>query len=152
MDIGSIFFILGLFLIVVLFLSRPFFEDKKEGDNKVRHRYSHLVAEKERLLTAIQELDLDLELKKIPPENHASKRAQLMREAAEVLKKLDQLLGKEGHVSPANQVSEGEEDQLEALIKSRRKELNKKSAHFCPHCGGGVQISDQYCTHCGKKI
>lgn len=150
MDIGSILVVLGLFLLVVLFLSRPFLEGKKEGDDFVRHRYSHLVAEKERLLTAIQDLDLDLELKKIPPENHAQKRQQLMGEAAQTMKMLDQLSGKDEHTSPAGQDSE--EDQLEALIASRRKQLTEKSTGFCPHCGKAVQIADQFCTHCGKKI
>jgi hypothetical protein len=152
MDIGSVFVIAGIFLLAGLFVVRPFFERDRRGEDRVRHRYSHLVAEKERLLEAIQELDLDLELKKITPEDHARKRSQLTAEAARILKELDQLQSTDPGLPKAQPGAGDEVDELEALISSRRKELHGSPEAFCPHCGKKVQEEDQYCTHCGEKI
>jgi len=153
MDIGSVFVILGIFLLAGLFVIRPFFDQERKGEDRVRHRYSHLIAEKERLLAAIQELDLDLELKKISPEDHTKKRSQLTVEAAQVLRELDQLKGvKPGLQADSASAGGGELDELEALISSRRKEIKGSAAVFCPHCGEQVQADDQYCTYCGEKI
>jgi hypothetical protein len=152
MDIGSVLVIIGIFLLAGLFVVRPFFERERKDGDRVRHRYSHLIAEKERLLEAIQELDLDLELNKISPEDHARKRSQLTAEAARVLEELDHLQGADPGLSKAQPAADEEVDELEALISSRRKELQGSPEAFCPHCGKQIQEGDQYCTHCGDKI
>lgn len=152
MDIGSFLILLGIFLLSGLFVVRPFFDWKSSGEDQVRHRFSHLIAEKERLLSAIQELDLDLELHKISPEDHKQKRARLTGQAAEVLQSLDQLKEREPDVNLEVEPSRDDLDELEALISSRRRELEGTPAAFCPHCGGQVESEDKYCTHCGEEI
>ncbi len=64
MDFGSIFLILALLLMVILFISRPFLSTavsaaavKAERDED--HRRSALLAERDRLLTSVKELDFD---------------------------------------------------------------------------------------------
>lgn len=152
MDLGSFFVILGIFLLTLLFLVRPFLEEKDQNGQDRGQRYSQLAAEKESLLSTIQELDHDLELQKISPDVHHQKRAQLAQKAARVLEKLDQLQGKSSPAAGTQSGTDPEDDELEALISSRRQELKEEVGGYCPHCGGEVKLSDQYCTHCGEKI
>ena len=151
MDIGSIFVLLGIFLLSVLFIIRPFWKEDGREQPGVRHRYSHLVAEKERFLSAIHDLDLEMELKKISAEDHQNQRAILVREAAIVLEKLDEMPDPDpGSGKPADEP--GGADELESLIASRREELQGKASGFCPNCGHSVMSTDQFCGHCGEKI
>jgi len=46
----------------------------------------------------------------------------------------------------------GPDDDLEAIIASRRRQRKEKSAGFCPQCGGPVQKSDRFCPKCGTKV
>jgi hypothetical protein len=95
MDIGSIFLILALLILVILFISRPFFErptDKGVTMNmQEEHDYSSLLAERDRILNALQELDFDHVLGKIPAEDYPSQRAVLLQRGTEILKKLDEI-------------------------------------------------------------
>ncbi len=95
MDIGSIFLILALLILVALFISRPFFEGSTVSadalTNQEEHDYSSLLAERDRILNALQELDFDHVLGKIPDEDYPSQRALLLQKGTEVLKKLDEI-------------------------------------------------------------
>jgi hypothetical protein len=44
------------------------------------------------------------------------------------------------------------DDDLEAMISSRRKGRTKKSAGFCPRCGKPVMVTDRFCPSCGKSL
>lgn len=119
MDIGSIFLILALLILVALFISRPFFEQATSKANAMtvqeEHDYSSLLAERDRILNALQELDFDYVLGKIPDEDYPAQRAFLLQKGAEVLKKLDEIQ------SPGT--LEGEDDldaRIEAAIARRR--------------------------------
>jgi hypothetical protein len=91
MDIGSLFLILALLILVGLFVSRPFFEPKATAVTKQEHDLSALLAEKDRTLTALQELEFDFVLGKIPEENYPAQRAFLVQKGIEVLQRLDGL-------------------------------------------------------------
>jgi len=95
MDIGSIFLILALLILVVLFISRPFFEQPTVKSDEMtvqeEHDYSSLLAERDRILNALQELDFDHVLGKIPDEDYPSQRAFLLQRGTDVLKKLDEI-------------------------------------------------------------
>jgi NADH pyrophosphatase NudC (nudix superfamily) len=45
-----------------------------------------------------------------------------------------------------------DDDDLEAMIASRRKTHKDKSAGFCPKCGKPILVSDRFCPSCGKAI
>ncbi|RPH59497.1 MAG: zinc ribbon domain-containing protein [Chloroflexi bacterium] len=177
MEIGAIFLLLAVVLLVTLFVARPFIEHRRVSViSSDEHELSSLLAERDRLITALQELDFDHTLGKIPTEDYPSMRADLMRHAADVLQKLD------AHTSPNGQASAGNgdaesrieaviaarradaavqksaasepasDDDLEALIASRKAARKEKSAGFCPKCGKPVLRSDRFCPHCGKSI
>jgi len=95
MDIGSILLILSLFIFVALFVSRPLLSTEAAGKVSVRavddDELSHLLAERDRILNAIKELDFDYSLHKIPEAEYPIQRAALVHQGAEILKQLDEM-------------------------------------------------------------
>jgi hypothetical protein len=183
MDIGSIFLILGLLVLVALFISRPFFEHTSRVVSQDEHETSALMAERDRLINALQELDFDYALGKIPEADYPAQRALLLQQGAEILKKLDvhqlQPAGDDvearieaaiaarradaarvdvqgqPRLAPngaANRNIATPDDDIEAILASRRRERSEKSAGFCPRCGRPVQISDRFCPKCGATL
>jgi rubrerythrin len=188
MDIGSIFLILALFVLVVLFISQPFFERKPAVSvgynlelNEQEHELSSLLAERDRLLNALQELDFDHALGKIPDEDYPSQRALLLQRGAEVLRQLDTY--QEGASSDdvearieaaiaARRADAGRsaspqavrervevvaqvaapDDAIETMLSDRRRVRHEKAAGFCPQCGGPIQKSDRFCPKCGATV
>jgi len=186
MDIGSIFLILALLLLVGVFITRPFFERKvvpgadPQADER-DHELSSLLAERDRLLNALQELDFDQALGKIPEEDYPGQRTLLLQQAAEVLRKLDVLqassaademearleaaiaarrattqpsLAAQPELAGAGRgiLLAAPDDDLEILLAKRRRERQGKSAGFCPNCGGAVQQTDRFCPKCGATV
>ena len=174
MDIGSLFLVLALFILVGFFISRPFFERKSAAVTKQEHDLSALLAEKERTLTAIQELEMDFGLGKIPEDEYPVQRSQLLQHGADVLEQLDALQGQGfnqgsnkdletavaagrisgAEASTANGNGNGAhpDDPLEALIAYRRRSRQGKAAGFCYKCGSPLQQSDRFCPKCGTAI
>jgi hypothetical protein len=123
MDLGSIFLILALLTLVGLFISRPFMERKEivqEAElNSIEHQRSALLAERDRILNALQELDFDHALGKIPEDEYPVQRVRLVQGGAEVLRQLDSL---------NERPSGGEEARLEAAIAARQSEAGPGTA------------------------
>lgn len=181
MDIGSIFLVLALAVLVALIIGQPFFRQNANlaaseptAASELEHRRSGLLAERDRLLSALQELDFDHGLGKIPSEDYPVQRASLLQRAAGVLRALDEIQGEQGIASaedrveravaarradgvlnggrPAAPVASKEKDEIEAIIASRRLQRQEKSAGFCPKCGRPVQRSDRFCPSCGAVL
>ena len=171
MEIGSVFLVLAVVLGVGIYVTQPFLERRGRKITAEAHELSALMAERERVVNALQELDFDYNLRKIPAEDYPVQRAELLQKGAEILKQLDTL-------SPASQPASNrkaadriesavaarradlsnapiivrDDDDVEALIASRRKVRKEKSGGFCPRCGKPVLVSDRFCPHCGKSI
>ncbi len=170
MDLGALFLILALAMLVGMFISRPFFavEDERalaEGeqapsnDRSRDHTHSTLLAERDRLLSALQELDFDYGLGKIPAEDYPPQRAALAQRAAEVLRNLDESFPSElseeapqPPVPPAPVVIEPPDEELEVKIASYRRSRQEKAIGFCPRCGKPVKKTDKFCSRCGMPI
>ena len=94
MDIGSLFLIIALLILVVLFVSRPLMEKETslEQVNNVKsdHLISAALAARDQILNALHELDLDYALGKIPAEDYPIERAAMLEKGAQVLRELDQ--------------------------------------------------------------
>jgi hypothetical protein len=174
MELGAFFLVLALALAVVFYVAQPFMERRGRRTTAEAHEVSALMAERDRVVNALQELDFDYTLKKIPDEDYPIQRAELLRKGADVLKKLDELLpslnskgpggagatadriesavaARRADLAPA-QTAVRNDDDLEALIASRRKARKEKSGGFCPRCGKPMLASDRFCPHCGKSI
>jgi hypothetical protein len=95
MDIGSILMLLALVILVGLYISQPLLSRKAAIGNaqssKLDHDLSTLLAEKERILEALEELDNDHELGKIPEEEYPLQRAEMMKKGADILRQIDGL-------------------------------------------------------------
>jgi hypothetical protein len=176
MDIGSIFLILALMVLVILVVIRPFFEHKTVSVTYEEQEHSFLLAEQDRILDALMELDLDFSMGKIPEEDYPHQRGMLLKKGSDVLRRLEQFQGQkaaqstrkthdrleswvaqEASTDPAPAAANSSrrddpEDELEMLIASRRRNRQEKSAGFCPKCGGPLQMSDLFCPKCGEKL
>ena len=174
MDLGSIFFLLALLLLVALFIARPFLDRKAMLVSREEQILSTWLARRDRVLDALQELDFDFKLGKNPEEDYHLQRTYLLQQGAEVLKHLDALqpvhaqatdaleaaiaarrtqneAGAENGTSRTHALLSPDDD-LEQMIASRRSNRKIKSAGFCSQCGHPLQIIDKFCSNCGMKV
>lgn len=127
------------------------------------HERSVLTADYERTLTALQELDFDHTLGKVPAEDYPPMRQALLQQGADLLRRLDALGQAAAGRSPdrleaaiaARRAQTGagaSDDEIESLIAARRKARPQKPGGFCPKCGRAVLNSDRFCPACGKAL
>ncbi len=146
MELAAVLLLLAVLALVVLFVGRPLVRPVLEPQAAPPDEAA-LLAERERLLTALQELDFDYALGKIPEADYAAERARLVQRGAEVLRRLDERKPR----PPARKRRLSDED-IEALIAKRRQARREKTGGFCPHCGKPVLRSDKFCPSCGHNL
>jgi len=166
MQIVSVFFTLGILILVGVFLYMPFIERRARRVTEEEHETSTLLAERERVVTSLQELEFDYGLGKVPEEDYPTQRANLLQKGADVLRKLDELApvkaqNDDAHLESViaarrknksgNQPASTDDD-IESMISARRKGHKTKSVGFCPNCGKPVMASDKFCPACGKTL
>ena len=159
MEIGAIFLLLVVLVAVLLYVAKPF---TKQWKIRVENspEISTLLAERERSLNALQELDFDNGIGKVPTEEYTTQRASLIQRGSEILRRLDELQG--ALVLPAEKDARREitepsgkelsDEELETLIAKRRGMRQQKTAGFCPNCGKPILQSDLFCPSCGQKM
>lgn len=166
MDFGSIFLVLALALLVGVFISRPFSNRHMEQQPLIARRkeisareqeHNALLAERDRLLTSLKELEFDQQLGKIPTDEFDTRRKELLTSGADVLRKLDELEADTPGKAPTTPSEEAYapapvDAELEARIAARRRQRAEKSSGFCPNCGRPVQKSDRFCASCGTTL
>jgi hypothetical protein len=182
MDLASILLTLAVALLVGLFITRPLLSRRAASEVLIRpateevemHR-STLLAERDRALTSLQDLDFDFTLGKIPEADYSSQRAELLESGADALRQLDELGGvksatraeerveaavasrradsprQSSTVAPRRPPAPAEDD-IEAEITARRRARQEKAAGFCPKCGRPVTTSDRFCARCGATL
>ena len=168
MDLGAILILLALLLGVGLFLAAPLMRNARPRSMEESQEASELLAERDRIINSLQELDFDFNLGKVPVEAYPEQRAELLERGASILQKLDQLAP---HAAPrktaasaatarierAAAAGDGSgkvlaDDRIESLLAARRAARRSKSAGFCPRCGKPVLTSDRFCPNCGKSL
>jgi rubrerythrin len=168
MELGSILLILAVLVPIGIYLYMPFMARARRLRMSETLEVSALKAERDRVISSLQELDFDHNLGKIPAEDYPVQRAALMQKGADVLRKLDELMAGAASDSDVESrieqaaaavradssatVAPLDDDDLESMIASRRKEHKSKSAGFCPKCGKPVLVSDKFCPSCGKSL
>jgi hypothetical protein len=165
MDLAAVFLLLAVMLLVGLYVSVPFFS-RIRAVRGVDQAASALMAERDRVLAALQELDFDRTLGKISAEEYPIQREMLLQHGADILRQLDELqaakaaaeLARKPAPKPAAQpvaaaapVSASDDD-LEDLIAARRSARKEKTGGFCPQCGTPVLLSDRFCPKCGYSL
>jgi hypothetical protein len=160
MDLGAILLLLGVLIVVALFVSQPFTRHWRLRA-QISIENSTLLAERERALSALQELDFDYGIGKVPAEEYSAQRLILVQKGSDILRRLDEIERSQSASAQAginNQPSVGRssrvvsDDDLEDDIAKRRAARRQKTAGFCPHCGKPILQSDQFCPSCGRNI
>lgn len=144
MDLGSIFLGLGLALVVAAILARPLLANGTVPATGGDARLSILQAERDRILTRLQELDMDAAMGKVLQDDYERERSMLMKQGAGVLREIDSY--PQGGL-PADEL----DARIEAAVASVRGD-QVAAAGFCPSCGKPIHTGDQFCTHCGSVI
>lgn len=140
MDLGSTFLVLALLILIGLYITRPFFE-KQAGlpskefaqEGEAEHQRSSLLAERDRLLTKIQELDFDNALGKIPEEEYPEQRKILLLQGVDILKQLDGIQEKAA--------DEAIEARLEAVIAARRADAARTAQTAAASAAAPVAVA-----------
>jgi hypothetical protein len=168
MQIAAIFFTLAVFILVAMYLYAPFMERRARRVTEEEHELSALLAERDRIINALQELDFDFKLGKIPEEDFPSQRAGLLQKGSDILRKIDSFSPQAGSAQDeesrlekaiAARRADGSaakpemtDDDLESLISSRRRNRKEKTGGFCPKCGKPILSADRFCPSCGKSL
>ena len=167
MDLGAIFLLLGVLILVAMYVARPFIVRERRLVSE-GHELSVLMAERDRILNALQELDFDHALGKIPDEDYPAQRLILLQKGADVLRQLDEMqpsraagttedrleaaIAARRADAGAAQPSTMSDDDLEELIAKRRSASKEKVSGFCPKCGKPVLVTDSFCPNCGRPL
>ena len=175
MELTAIFFSLAVLILVGMFLYAPFIEKRARPVTEEEHDLSALMAERDRVINSLQELDFDFKLGKIPDEDYPVQRGSLLQKGADILRKIDSLASSSPSERRAGSEAQDAEtrlekaiavrradgaaakpelsdDDLESMISTRRKGRKVRSAGFCPKCGKPVMVSDRFCPTCGKSL
>jgi rubrerythrin len=163
---------------VGVYVAQPFVQRRGRRATQEDHEVSTLMAEYDRAVNTLQELDFDNALGKIPAEDYPRHRAELLAKGADLLRRLDTLSPSPSTLSGTHAKGSGgqdaesrmeaavasrradasstvaslDDDEIESMIASRRKSRKEKSAGFCPKCGKPILITDRFCPSCGKAI
>jgi len=170
MELGSLFLVLAVIVIVGVYLYAPFTTHAHCARKIESNEVSALKAERDRVINSLQELDFDFNLGKIPAGEYPDQRATLLQKGADILRKLDELapvpsssINAESRIEKATAAGRADagsklpaiadsDDDIESMIVARRKQHDGKSAGFCPKCGRPVLVSDKFCPSCGKSL
>lgn len=168
MELGAIFLVLAVLVVVGMYLYSPFMARSRKLSTSEMHEISALKAERDRVINSLQELDFDFKLGKIPAEDYPEQRAELLKKGADILRKLDELepmisssrdaqsriekAAASKRADASSSSAELSDEDIEAMISARRKQHKSKSAGFCPSCGKPVLASDSFCPSCGKSL
>lgn len=168
MEFTAILVTLALLILVVVYLYAPFVQRRARRVTSEEHELSALLAERDRVINSLQELDFDYKLGKIPEEDYPGQRATLLQKGADILRQIDSLAPQPTSVQDADARieqaiavrradasgvrAEPSDEDLEAMIMARRTARKEKSSGFCPKCGKPVLVSDRFCPSCGKSL
>ena len=168
MQLTALFFTLAILILVAIYLYAPFLERRARRVTEEEHELSALMAERDRVINSLQELDFDFNLGKIPEEDYPTQRANLLQKGADILRRIDTLAPQPVSVQDADAriekaiaarradaavaKAEPSDDDVESMIAARRKARKEKSSGFCPKCGKPVMVSDRFCPSCGKSL
>src|SRR5512136_728845 len=152
----AIFFGLVLLATIGFYVSRPLAKSRRASQATSAVDAQSLEAQRESLYTQIKEVDLDHATGKVNDADYARLRADLVAQAAMVLKQID---GMEQRPAPA---AASTEDDLESLIAARRKTRSASApkgadtdveAAIAARRKSVVKVSSEStCPECGKPI
>lgn len=149
MDPGSIMIGLALALLVGAYVAQPLFMGEGVASaSALERRLSELYAARDRVLTTLQELDMDFALGKLLEEDYRQQRQVLVLEGAEILRSIDEVQAEAG----AEVGSPDLEAEIEKAVARLRSQKAGGETGFCPACGAQTYAGDQFCVQCGASL
>jgi hypothetical protein len=129
----------------------PFFTARSSAQSAhANHRTAALLRQRADLLAgrnslyrALQDLDFDHETNKISDEDYAIQRRRVVARAVAILQQLDAM------------PSLPEDDPIEAAVRAYRGGAStptQAAGRFCPRCGAAVSRTDKFCGACGAPL
>jgi hypothetical protein len=180
MDLGAILLGLSILILAGAFVLRPLREPSGIGPSVDGRRLSELQAERDRILDALREVDLDSTMGKLLPEDYRVQREALTARGAAVLRQIDEAGGAAGPrqideaggsawepsrsgliMAPESKVkaarlgtaAEAEAELEAAVLRLRtRPPASQAGGQFCSRCGSGLHAGDRFCANCGAPV
>lgn len=157
MNPGTWLLIIALTILVGSYLARPLIERKGFATSPEEKHLSVLQAEKEQMLSILQELDMDFAMGKIEPDDYQAQRSELIRRGASILRQMDQLSGSDvadprGILHRGWGGPEALEVEIEQAVSRRRQKQQIVSTGCCSQCGNPILAGDRFCARCGARV
>ena len=133
MQISALLIGIVLLCAAIAYVSLPFWEKRKKSIKDSIGTQPE--AGHEAVLAALRDLDFDFKTGKVSEDDYQSLRAQLLVQAAQYI-----------------EAERKAEEQLEALIQSRRTNKRPVRMVSCPSCGNKIHAGDLFCSSCGTKV
>jgi hypothetical protein len=178
MPIGSLLLGAAVIVLVGLFLARPLLLSQNDKLSRIT-AHQDLLNQKETILAQIEILDFDFETGTLPEQTYKSRRRQLVAQAADILKRLDDYADMVG--TTADDQTAHEIETAVAKLRGRKVTQQRPASapapanarpqplaaepeptaqtvptngqvKFCAQCGRPVEASDKFCAYCGYKI
>lgn len=171
-EIGALLVLAAVAIGVAFFVAVPFLEARRPAAVSASDQeLSTLLAERDRLITALQELDFDYTLGKIPAEVYPTQRAELLQRGADVLRQIDTLAPTSTPAPsrstplglPVGEGSPDAEARIEAAVAARRADLATQQPPAVPvddeiesrvaaRRSERKDKSGGFCPNCGKPV
>jgi len=155
-----IFIAFFLLLVAAAIILLPLFRPAAPAapDASVDHKLLALYTRRDRLYQAIREAKFDLDTGKLSPEDYDRQLMRLKRQAASVLKAIDE--------RQASMAAPEWDEQIEAQVKTARNvrtmlrpavvttsaAATAGRARYCPQCGARMEADDRFCPACGARV
>ena len=155
MDIGSLFLLLALTLLVGVYVARPFVTRQGFQVTQTDRELSALEAARDKVLAIIHELDMDHTMGKLEDDDYEAQRSTMVTKGAAILKEIDEVI----NASPAArkqraahkpETASNADAVLEAAVARLRKGTSEEGAGFCAKCGKALMPDDRFCNSCGE--
>lgn len=152
MDISAIIVVLALALVVGAFVARPLLRGGTRAASEAEQELSVFEAERDRILAALQELELDFKMGKILPEDYQASRAEWMAQGVRALKQIDLLEDHQAGARESGAPPPDLETELEAAVARLRGSQGETRSGFCSRCGAALVAGDRFCSRCGSPV
>jgi hypothetical protein len=166
MEPGAILLGLSIIILAGAFVLQPLRGPGTTGLPVDGRRLSELQAERDRILDALREVDLDSTMGKLLPEDYHVQREALAMRGAAVLRQIDEAGGsaqapsrrgalgepEAGVAAAPRDAADGAEAELEAAVLQLRTRLGESRDPFCSQCGARLQAGDRFCANCGAPV
>jgi len=127
-------FVLLVAIGVAAFVGYPLLEGRKRTAGLGNHRAVDLEERKKAIYAQIKDIDFDYATGKLSDEDYQELRARYKREAASVLREIDEVQARR------------------SSAKRGRKRKSASQRRFCPTCGLPAAAADNFCMNCGTRL